>query len=114
MRINHYKWLEKHFSAFSKAVGLNGYDTARDVQSLCGAHGDKCYCYERQWKEAGIEFSHGVAMYLLTYHKPFSAEVRETKNGWVAPSDWVIKNKDRFLPLLPPVDPNDKDVCDAW
>ena len=29
-------------------------------------------------------------MYLLTYIPPFTQQVRETKNGWVAPEDWAL------------------------
>lgn len=114
MKINHYKWLEKHFPAFAYKVGLRGWTSESQASGILAAHGDKCYGYKYTWEKAGIEFPHGVAIYLLTYEKPFWDEVRETKDGWVSPLEWVITNKDRFLPHLPPVDPNDSDVCDDW
>lgn len=109
MKVNHYKWLDKHLPGFFSKIGI-------DFNLHCGivsAHGDKCYSYEHYWKEAGIEFPHGVAIYLASYCNPFDKEVRETKKGWVHPFQWVIDNKDKFVPILPSVDPNDKDVCDV-
>jgi hypothetical protein len=65
------------------------------------AHGDKCYSYRSEWESKGIPFEHGVAIYLLTYLRPYSKEVRETSNGWVAPKDWVIANYHKFVNHLP-------------
>lgn len=95
--MSHYDWLEKHFKAFALAVGV-GWAWADGIIS---AHGDKCYNYRGIWQEAGIPFSHGVAIYLLTYLNPFAKEVRETKDGWVAPADWVVRNYGRFKEHLP-------------
>jgi len=110
MRVNHYKWLEKHFVDFAKKVGLKGYETVGDVQSLNSAHGDKAYCYKWEWERAGIKFPQGVAIFFLTYHSPWESECRETDNGWIDVCKWVVDNKERFLPLLPPVDENDPDI----
>lgn len=115
MKVSHYKWLEKHFVAFAKAVGLKGYETVQDVMSLNSAHGDKAYCYRYLWEKRGIAFPHGVAMFYLTYHRPWSAEVRETEEyGWVKVDEWVVENKNRFLPFLPPIDENDPDVLSPF
>ena len=97
--MNHYKWLEKHLPGFFEKLGVSFDMNA----GIIGAHGDKCYCYRTSWEEAGIHFCHGVAMYLLTYVRPFAQEVRDTTGGWVDPAKWVIENKDRFLPLLDPI-----------
>lgn len=35
-------------------------------------------------------FYRAAFMYLLTYIPPFTQQVRETENGWVAPEDWVL------------------------
>ncbi len=110
MRVNHYKWLEKHLPAFFEKVGVNYEHNA----GIIGAHGDKCYSYRNVFEENGIEFPHGVAIYLLSYVSPYHKEVRETKDGWVDVYDWIIENKDKFICLLPPVDATDPDVTDKW
>lgn len=112
LRINHYKWLEKHFPDFIEK--LLGGEESLNCKGLIGAHGDKCYSYKPNFKEAGIDFPHGVAIYLLTYMSPFSKEVRETEHGWVDAGQWVIDNKARFLPLLNPIDDTDEDVIDWY
>ena len=99
--MNHYDYLEKHLPAFLDSVGKGDWVSAR---GLISAHADKCSGYRQRWEQAGLHFFHGVAIYLLSYLYPFSTEVRETKKGWVAPVDWVIENKDRFLPHLPPIE----------
>lgn len=98
---NHYDWLEKHLPTFLDSVGKGDWISAR---GLISAHADKCYSYRSRWEEEGLHFFHGAAIYLLSYLSPWSTEVRETKGGWVAPADWVIQNKDRFLPHLPPIE----------
>lgn len=35
-------------------------------------------------------FYRSAFMYLLTYIPPFTQQVRETENGWVAPEDWAL------------------------
>lgn len=84
---NHYDWLDIYFQAFVENCGLND-----DLRGLISAHGDKCYSYRCIWEEYNIPFEHGVAIYLLTYVKPFSEQVRNTKTGWVDPYKWVIDN----------------------
>ena len=93
---NHYHWLERHFSTFTKALGLE-----YSLTGLISAHGDKCYSYRVRWENNGIPFFHGVAIYLLTYVFPYSKESRETDNGWVPPVIWVVDNYDRFKEFLP-------------
>jgi hypothetical protein len=92
--VNHYDWLEKHLPAFFAKLEIPY------PRGIIVAHGDKCSSYKAQFERAGIPFEKGVALYLLTYCSPFSKESRETANGWVAPVDWIIANKDRFLPLM--------------
>jgi len=105
-KVNHYKWLDKHFFTFLKNIGGN--------DSFCGgivsAHGDKFYGYKGAWEDAGIQFPHGVAICLLTYLNPWCDEVQETPNGWVDAYQWVIDNYSRFKDMLPPVDENDPDT----
>lgn len=96
--MSHYTWLDNHFPAFLQSLGIDPKMGA----GLSVAHGDKCYGYKEQWEEAGLSFPHGVAIYLITHLAPYSREVRNTDSGWVAPADWVIANKERFLPHLPP------------
>jgi hypothetical protein len=67
------------------------------------AHGDKCYSYQDIWDKYGIPFEHGVAVYLLTYMRPWGLESRDTEDGWKPPHEWVIENYDRFKEFLPAV-----------
>lgn len=97
---SHYDYLEKHLPSFFAAVGV-GWD---GNAGIIRAHGDKAYGYKWEWEEGGLHFFHGVAIYLLTYVRPYDKESRETPKGWVDPKVWVLENKDRFLPFLPPVE----------
>jgi len=90
---SHYDYLRVVLVPFLEKLGLN---TNVYHDGLIGAHGDKAYGYRGDWEAAGIHFYRGVMVYLLTYCKPYSEEVRETGQGWVAPGDWVLKNYDRF------------------
>ena len=98
--MNHYDYLEKHLPTFFQNLGID-WERHRGVIL---AHGDKCYGYRQTWEKEGLHFFHGVAIYLLTYTHPFSQEVRGSPLIWVSPRDWVLENKDRFLPHLPPIE----------
>jgi hypothetical protein len=67
------------------------------------AHSDQCYSYQAIWEDSGVAFEHGVALYLLTYMKPWCDEVRQTDNGWIKPYEWVLDNYDRLKEFLPAV-----------
>lgn len=95
---SHYDWLHENLDAFTKSLGL-----PYEYGGYISAHGDKCYSYERRWKDAGIHFFHGAAIFLISYIRPYSEEVRETKNGWVPVETWVVENYERFKPHLPPI-----------
>jgi|RifCSP13_1_1023834.scaffolds.fasta_scaffold241654_2 hypothetical protein len=97
---SHYDYLDQHLPAFFVAMGLSWEWN----QGIISAHGDKAYGYRYEWQEAGLHFYHGVAIYLLSYCKPFRDESRETANGWVPVHEWVLDNAHRFLPYLPPVE----------
>ena len=94
---NHYDYLHEHLMKFFKDVGVK-YE---QNEGIISAHGDKAYGYRFEWNAAEIPFNHGVSIYMLTYCKPFSDEVRETDNGWVDPGEWVRDNYERFKPFLP-------------
>lgn len=82
--MSHYDWLKQNLKAFS---------TCFDVEIHSGfisAHGDKCYGYQDTWEKESIPFGLGVAIYFLTYVRPYSEAVRDTENGWVAPDKWVV------------------------
>lgn len=98
-RYHAYDYLREHLPTFFAAVGVSWDQNA----GIIGAHGDKAYCYRQGWEQSGLHFFHGLAIYLLTYCRPYAVESRETPSGWVAPEKWVLENKDRFLPHLPPV-----------
>lgn len=106
MRVNHYKYLEKHLPAFFAKIGIN-WDCNSGIIS---AHGDKCYQYRTDWEEQGIPFSHGVAIYLASYCKPYNKEVRMTDEGFIRPDDWTIEKYSLWKDLLPLVDETDKDI----
>lgn len=99
---HHYHYLEIALPDFFEKVGVRGGWAAN--QGIIGAHGDKCSQYKQYWEENGLHFYHGVAIYLLSYCPPFADEVRETKDGWVNPRDWVFDQRERFLPFLPDVE----------
>lgn len=97
IKSSHYDWLDKNLPTFFAKVGLDW----RGNEGIISAHGDKCYTYREQWEKEGIPFEHGVAVYLLSYCRPFDKESRETINGWVPPVDWVIKAyHERFKVIL--------------
>lgn len=98
--VNHYPYLEAHLFDFMAKVGVN----VDSCKGLISAAGDKCHQYQRKWEDAGVPFQHGATIYMLTYCDPFSDEVRETGNGFVAPAQWVIDNYPKFKPFLPPVE----------
>ena len=95
-RVNHYDWLDRNLSAFLQKNGVQPIA----VEGIISADGDKCYGARKRWEENGIPFERGVAMYILSKFSPYSDEVRDTKDGWVDPFDWVIQNKERFAPCF--------------
>ena len=96
---SHYHWLDLHLVTFLTNLGIK---QAEYYRGMITAHGDKCYCATYIWEPRGIPFNHGVAIYLLTYIRPYSEECRETAAGWISPFDWVANNYQHFLPHLPP------------
>jgi hypothetical protein len=97
--VSHYQWLENNLPQIFEAVGINK-DLA--IGSITSG-GDKCYGSQELFEKCGLHFYHGVAIYLLLGFPPFCEEVRNTKNGWVDPFQWIILNKDKFTPILPEV-----------
>lgn len=96
---SHYDWLHANLPVIFEKLGINFNHHA----GIIGAHGDKAYSYKTDWDKAGIHFFHSVAIYLLTYCRPYSQEVRQTKNGWVPVDVWVIDNHERFKHALPEI-----------
>jgi hypothetical protein len=94
---SHYDYLDENLPTFFKKIGI------LYKEGIISAYGDKAYSYRDKWQKGGLHFYHGVAIYILTYVRPFSKESRETINGWVDPGDWVLANKDRFIQYLPKV-----------
>jgi hypothetical protein len=100
--MNHYDWLDKYFPKFLAKLGI---DFDARCPGIIIAHGDKCYTFKYEWKRAGIPFHYGVAIYLLTYLRPWSNAINQrTINGWIHPCDWVITEYKRFESLLKEVD----------
>ena len=56
---------------------------------------------QQTWKQAGIPFEHGVAIYLLSYMKPWADECRQTPKGFLSVCQWVINSYEKFKPFLP-------------
>jgi len=108
--MNHYKWLDKNFKVFLN--NLEQGDLWKNNKSIILTHGDKCYGYEDRWKKKGIPFEHGVAIYLLSYIKPWTDYVRVTVDGWVDPCEWVEKNYTNFENFLPVSIMEEKEIAD--
>lgn len=84
---NHYDFIDRYGAVFEKALNMN------NIQNLAQntiAHGDKCYSYRDTWYAMRIPFPIGVMVYLLSHYLPFSEHVRNTRDGWIAPVDWVV------------------------
>ena len=93
---NHYHWLEVNLLDFFRKLPelKTQVDSGWLNEGIISAHGDKCYSYRDTWAKAGIPFEHGVAIYLLTYMKPWCNEA----------DNWVVDNYSRFKDLLPPLE----------
>lgn len=111
--MSHYKWLEANLNDFwLRVFGKNLEDTM--CAGIIGAHGDKAYCYRRDWEHEGIHFYHGVALFLLTYTK----EIGDTPKH--ESCQWVIDNYAKYKDKLPPVyrccwyDTKEKVFSDSW
>lgn len=92
--VNHYHWLEENLWDFMTKFGVDPEWNG----GIIVAHGDKCSGYRQAWEELGIPFPYGVAIYLLSYCKPYSTECRETDSGkWVDPGEWVSENYSKFF-----------------
>jgi len=97
--MNHYDWLRENLPHILDNLSINPSWS----EGLITGHGDKCDGYKERWEQHGIPFPHGVAYYLLTRIEPWSEEVRQTKDGWVDPGEWVLDNYNRFEIILPEV-----------
>lgn len=96
---SHYTWLEKNLATFLSNVHTK---ISKDYyNNLIVSHGDKCYSYRSIWEKHNIPFTHGVALYILTYIEPWDTQVRGTSKGWVDPFQWVIDNYEHYKPFLP-------------
>lgn len=82
---NHYVWLDLVSAEAAERFGLKF-----NPNVYSGAHGDKCYSYRYKWRKAGVPFERGTFIYLLLSEAPYSAQVRQTRAGWVDPGQWVI------------------------
>lgn len=97
MSINHYKWLDEYLPEFMERVGVDW----NSCPGIVTAHGDKGYGYRAQWEESNIPFHKGMAVYLLTYVRPYDQEARQQQdNTWISPEQWVIDNYRRFKGIL--------------
>lgn len=95
---SHYKWLDRNLWQFFKKIGIPQDGNA----GIISAHGDKGYQYREAWKAAGIPFEHGMAVFLASYCRPYSDEVRQTSSGWVNTDSWVVEKYGEWRELLNP------------
>lgn len=112
-RISHYDWLYLHLIDFWKKIDLPGAGQWQN-EGMIVAHGDKCYSSDKSaWEAAGLHFFHGVAIYLTGRCSPYIQEIDPQRTGCIAGiGKWVLDNKDRFLPYLPPI-PFEKNCADC-
>ena len=94
--MSHYDYVEKHSKEFSKLMKCEQWE----VEDLLTCDGDKCYCYKKTWENNGISFNKGVMIYLLGKIPPYSNLCRNTINGFVSPSDFVIKIYNEYKHIL--------------
>lgn len=95
---SHYDWLSKNLGTFLDNLGLD----VDQADGLIRAHGDKGYSYRMQWEDAGLRFEQAMAIFLLSYVRPYSKEVRKLDDGiWVNVADWVVNQFNRFKEHLP-------------
>lgn len=96
---NHYEYCERILPGLFQNLGISYADNGG--RGIIVAHGDKCYGYKDDLEDKGIPFNHTAAIYLLTYCRPYSQQVRSTAAGWVDPKEWIIRNYNQFKPHLP-------------
>ena len=87
-RRSHYHFLEEHFDTILSRMGK--HDVVGKYGSFVSS-GDKYRQYQDKWGKANIPYFHGAAMYHLM-EMFYLDEIRQTKNGWVDPWQWVIDN----------------------
>jgi hypothetical protein len=100
---SHYDWLEENLCEFLGGVGIENPDC---YGGFIAAHGDKAYQYRDLFESNGVHFYHGVAIYLLSYIRPFSDSVRDTRSGWVSFEEWFVGVKDSVFVHLPSIREN--------
>lgn len=105
-RISHYDWLNAHWEEVVLAVGGDPNHQLLH-RGLISAHGDKVWCCQSEWEEAGIPFHHGVALYLMGRTHVFRGVgfdakdvMGNTPTGYVSPGDWVVATYPQFKSAL--------------
>jgi hypothetical protein len=81
---SHYAYIEKHGAWFSEQLVVD------DINSILVAHGDKSRQYEDIFKTLNVSSNKGAMVYLLSFLKPYSNEVRDTNHGWISVESWLI------------------------
>lgn len=83
--VNYYKEIEQAGEEFSTLLGVE------NVVNLLSFAGDKADGYKYLAVRHGIRVYQLVMIYLLSYVKPYSGQVRDTETGWVPVQDWLEK-----------------------
>lgn len=81
---SHYAYIEKHGAWFSEQLGVE------DINKFIIAHGDKSRQYEDIFQKLNVSSKKGAMVYLLSFLKPYSSEVRDTIHGWISVESWLI------------------------
>lgn len=90
---SHYNYLDNMLASFwIKVFGKTLEETWN--AGIITAHGDKCYGYKDDWKKAGIIFSRGAMLFLLTYTKELGDTPKHES------CQWVIDNYQHYLPKI--------------
>lgn len=89
---SHYDYLNDHLEAFwLKVFGKT------PNEMFCGgivsAHGDKGYGYRADFEKHGINFGHGMMLYLLSY-------LKLDRDKSIKAKEWIIDNYEHYLPML--------------
>lgn len=67
------------------------YLEVENVAGMLTAHGDKARQYRDRWLSEGLCYGKACLLHLLSYTAEYAGQVRQTRNGFVPPVDWVIK-----------------------
>jgi len=93
---SHYNYLNDHLDLFwQKVFGKNLLDSY--CAGIIDAHGDKGYDYKKRWEETGINFYHGMMLFMLTYTEVMDRPKHES-------TEWIIENYEKYRFIIAEVE----------